>query len=119
MGTTANSKMTFEEFDRLTKGRKTGCYGYGVEMYTRRTGDRSRAFQIKWYERNGKYPTHRHWKRALAKARSGWMPQGGLGSEWVEKRRTFPYTPEGLAEAVAFSEEIQPMREEFWNREDD
>ena len=111
--------QTFAEFDARIGKRKTGFYGQGVDMYTRRDGSNERVFRVQWHERNAKYPTHRHWKKAMAAARGGWIPRGGLGSEWVEKNRTFPYTEDGLAEALAFSESIAPKREAFWNREDD
>ena len=47
------------------------------------------------------------------------IPRGGLGSEWVEKNQTFPYSEEGLQAALAFSESLEPKREAFWNRETD
>ena len=109
---------TFVEFDKEIGNRKTCGYGHGVDMYTKRTGDRERVFRVQWYERSSKYPTHEDWKKAVNRAKSGWMPRGGLGREWVEKNQTFPYSEEGLAAAIAFSDSIEPMREAFWNRED-
>ena len=111
--------MSFAEFDSKIGNRKTGYYGDGVDMYTKRSGDRERVFRVQWYERNSKYPTHADFKKALNRAKSGWFPRGGLGSEWVEKNQTFPYSEDGLKAALAFSESIQPMREAFWNREQD
>lgn len=110
---------SFAEFDKRVDDRKTGWYGYGVDMYTKRTGNRERVFRVQWYERNSKYPTHADYKKALRRAKSGWFPRGGLGSEWVEKNQTFPYSEEGLEAAISFSESVQPMREAFNNREDD
>lgn len=110
---------TFEEFNKEIGNCKTGGYGHGVDMYTKRDGSNLRVFRVQWYERNSKYPTHADWKKALNLARQGWHPRGGLGNEWVEKNQTFPYSEDGLAAAIAFSESIQPMWEAFWNREDD
>ena len=110
--------LTFSEFDKKVGNRKTGGYGYGVDMYTKRDGSNVRVFRVQWYERNSKYPTHADWKRAYNLAKQGWHPCGGLGNEWVEKNQTFPYTEQGLQAALAFSESVQPMREAFRDRED-
>ena len=115
----ATGIKTFEEFDKQVGKRKTGYYGMGVDMYTRRNGNRERVFRVQWFERNVKYPTHDDWKKAVAHARQGWFPRGGLGSEWVEKNQTFPYTPEGLEAALEFSKSVEPKLEAFRNRETD
>lgn len=112
---------TFAEFNEQVGNRKTGGYGYGVDMYTKRNGNRERVFRVQWYERSAKYPTHTDYKKALHKQRVA--SQNGYyvpaGREWVEKNQTFPYTEDGLKAAIAFSDSVQPMREAFWNREDD
>lgn len=110
---------TFEEFDAQVGNRKTGYYGRGVEMYTKRDGTGERVFCVKWFERNVRYPTHEDWRKAIKLAKRGLYPRGGLGSEWVEKRRLFPYSEEGLSQAIVFSESLEPLREAFWNRETD
>ena len=105
---------TLAEFNERVGNRKTGYYGYGVDMYTKRTGDRERVFRVQWYERNSKYPTHADFKKALKRGN-----HRGYISEWVEQNQTFPYTENGLKAAIAFSESVEPMREAFYNREDD
>lgn len=112
---------TFAEFNERIGNRKTGGYGYGVDMYTKRSGDRERVFRVQWYERSVKYPTHEDYKKAIRKQRSAaangfYWP---AGREWVEKNQTFLYSADGLQAAIAFSESIQPMREAFYNRETD
>lgn len=97
---------SFAEFNTEVGTRKTGYYGYGVDMYTMRTGSKERVFRVQWYERNPKYPTHEDYKRALRRARN-------YINEWIEKNEVFPYTPEGLDEAIRFSESVQPKRDEF------
>ena len=108
---------TFAEFNERIGNRKTGGYGYGVDMYTKRSGNRERVFRVQWYERNSKYPTHADYKKAVNRAKNGWFPRGGLGSEWVEKNQTFPYSADGLKAAITFSDSVQPMREAFHNRD--
>lgn len=107
---------TLAEFNERIGNRKTGYYGYGVDMYTKRTGDRERVFRVQWYERNSKYPTHAAFKKALKSARL--CGNRSYISEWVQQNQTFPYTDDGLKAAIAFSESVQPMREAFYNRED-
>ena len=112
---------TFEEFDKEVGNRKTGYYGKGVDMYTKRTGNRERVFRVQWYERSVKYPTHEDYIKALRKqkacAKNGFYYNAG--SEWVEKNRTFDYTPEGLDAALWWAENVAaPMWEEFANRDD-
>ena len=109
----------FVDFNRRVGNHKTGVYGNGVDMYTKRSGNHERVFRVQWYERSRRYPTHADWKKAVACAKNGWFPRGGLGSEWVEKNQTFPYSEEGLQAALAFSESLEPKREAFWNRETD
>lgn len=108
---------TFAEFNERVGNRKTGGYGYGVDMYTKRSGDRERVFRVQWYERNSKYPTHAAYKKALKTARL--YGNRSYISEWVEKNQTFPYSADGLQAAIAFSDSVQPMREAFRNRETD
>ena len=108
---------TFAEFNERIGNRKTGGYGYGVDMYTKRSGDRERVFRVQWYERNSKYPTHAAYKKALKIARL--YGNRSYISEWVQQNQTFPYTDDGLKAAIAFSESIQPMLEVFHNRETD
>lgn len=112
--------MSFAEFDKKVGNRKTGVYGRGVDMYTKRNGSNERVFRVQWYERSVKYPTHEDYKKALRKQRvasaNGYYCPAGR--EWVEKNQTFPYSENGLQAALAFSESVQPMREAFWNRED-
>lgn len=115
----AEGMKTFEEFDKQVGMHKTGYYGSGVDMYTKRNGNRERVFRVQWFERNVKYPTHADWKKAVSLAKQGWFPRGGLGSEWVEKSQTFPYTPEGLEAALEFNMAMKPKRDEFLNRETD
>ena len=111
--------QSFKEFNETVGKRKTGYYGNGVDMYTRRDGSDERVFRVQWYERNKKYPTHEAYKQARQKQRVAGM--NGFycpaGREWVEKNQTFPYTENGLQAALAFSESVQPMREAFQNRE--
>ena len=112
--------MSFAEFDKKVGSRKTGFYGHGVDMYTRRDGSNERVFRVQWYERNSKYPTREDYKKASRKqmnaSRNGFYCPAGR--EWVEKNQLFPYNEEGLVAALAFSESVQPMREEFKNREE-
>ena len=110
---------TFAEFNERVGSRKTGGYGHGVDMYTKRNGNHERVFRVQWFERSAKYPTHADYKKAVRMAKSGWMPRGGIGREWVEKNQTFPYSADGLQAAIAFSDSVQPMREAFWNRDVD
>ena len=105
----------FAAFDERVGAHKTGVFGHYVEMYTKRSGDRERVFCVKWYERNGKFPTAEAWERECRIRRRGngfYTP----GNEWVEKRRLFPYTAEGLQAAVEFvdSDEYEALTAE-WN----
>jgi hypothetical protein len=116
----ARERRTFEEFDKEVGKRKTGIYGFGVDMYTKRSGNRERVFRVQWYERSSKYPTHEDYVKALRKQRSAaangfYCP---AGSEWVEKNKTFDYTPEGLEAALWWAEnEASYWWDKFANRE--
>lgn len=104
---------TFEEFDAEVGNRKTGFYGQGVDMYTKRDGSCERVFRVKWWERNSKYPTHRDWEKALRLSSS-------YVREWVEKQQVFPYTAEGLEAALEFAQsDLMTERYAAWhNREE-
>ena len=104
---------TFEQFDRETAKRKTGYYGEGVDMYTKRDGSGQRVFRVQWFERNGRFASHAEYLQAIKSlATSQPMPR-----EWVECNETFPYTAEGLQAALEFSKAAEPKREAFRNRE--
>ena len=114
------SMETFAEFDARVGSHRTGGYGHGVDMYTRRGTD-ERVFRVKWYERSSKYPTHADYQEALRRQRAA--SRNGFycpaGNEWVEKNKLFGYDEQGLAAAIAWSDFVQPLREAFWDREDD
>lgn len=104
---------TFEEFNAEVGNRKTGYYGNGVDMYTKRDGSNERVFCVKWFERNSKYPTHKDWKKAQRLCSNKYI------SEWVEKRQLFAYTPQGLEAALEFVQsDLMSERYAAWyNRE--
>lgn len=111
--------MDFNEIVKEMGNRKTGWVaGTGIDIYTKRSGERKRVFCVKWYERNRKFPTKQAWEREAAIRRNGngyYTP----GDEWVEKRREFPFTENGLEEAIKFTEsaEFYKATEEWANRD--
>ena len=112
---------SFQEFDEAVGSRKTGIYGRGVDMYTRRDGSNQRVFRVSWYERSVKYPTHKDYEKALRRqevaARNGFYCPAG--NEWVEKNRLFDYDENGLEAALWWAEHVAaPMNEKFQQRED-
>lgn len=113
--------QTFAEFDKKVGNRKTGYYGNGVDMYTKRNGNRERVFRVTWPERNVKYPTHEEYKKAERKQRNA--RRNGfyfeVGREFVTQTQLFPYTEEGLKAALAFSKSVEPKRDAFWNSKQD
>ena len=113
---------SFEEFDAAVGTRKTGYYGHGVDMYTKRDGSGERVFRVQWYERSKRYPTHEDYKKALRKqlnaAKNGFYCPAG--NEWVQKNKLFNYTEKGLEAALYWAEHVAfPANEKFQEREDD
>lgn len=112
---------TFAEFNERVGSHKTGYYGFDIDMYTKRNGNRDRVFRVMWPERNSKYPTHDDYKKALRKQRSAsangfYCP---AGNEWVWQNQLFPYTENGLKAAISFSDSVEPKREAFYSRDRD
>ena len=60
----------FVDFNRRVGNHKTGVYGNGVDMYTKRSGNHERVFRVQWYERSRRYPTHADWKKLLLALRT-------------------------------------------------
>ena len=112
-------EMTFEQFDAQVGNRKTGWLeGEGIDMYTKRTGERVRVFRVTYPERNSKYPTHADFVKAQKRAQKLWSMgfQAEYVNEFVFKQQLFPYSAKGLEMARTFNETVaEPMREAAFN----
>ena len=99
-GRARNIDSEFARFDADTRGRKTGVFGEGVDMYTRRTGDRERVFRVSWSE--PRYASREAFEAAMENA--GRKPSSwSFADEYERNEVLFPYTGEGLARALEFS----------------
>lgn len=99
-GSARNIDAEFARFDADTSGRKTGVFGEGVDMFTRRTGDRERVFRVSWWE--PRYASRESFEAAMESA--GRKPSSwSTADEYKKNEVLFPYTGEGLASALEFS----------------